>query len=132
MISRIELEQKKIEFWSNLEEFYLLPMCEIPQLDIYSEKSGYAGKAYYYSNKIWLNSAYFLEENKYEIFNTLAHELCHIAQRIVYPKAKQAHGPEFRELMNYLGYDGKTYHYMNVSKAKQKAKNDPFDVLDFE
>jgi SprT protein len=76
-----------------------------------------AGRAYTYQNRIELNEQLFIH-NTEEFFNVvIVHECAHIATKILYPDAKQAHGPEFRSVMNLFGLRGDTYHNMDTSVA---------------
>jgi len=56
-----------------------------------------------------------------DVEETIAHEIAHHITRKLYPLAKQAHGPEFRSVMQAIGYDGSTYHTMNPKAAKRRA-----------
>ena len=93
---------------------------EIPRIDFEIKKSKTAGFAFYNPKKgILFNLAYFCtHENMQDLKEVIAHELSHIVQYRVFPQAKQAHGIEFRFIMQQIGFTGDTYHYMSVSKAK--------------
>jgi len=79
-----------------------------------------AGWALIYKNHIDLNQQLF-EHNRQEFFNTtIPHECVHLIVSKIYPKAKQAHGPEFKEVMVSIGANPSTYHKMNVSVAINK------------
>lgn len=51
------------------------------------------------------------------IARTVPHEVAHMIQRILYPNAKQAHGPEFRRIMSALGAPTETHHNYDVTDA---------------
>lgn len=55
-----------------------------------------------------------------EFENTISHEIAHFIQKIVYPAAKQSHGPEFRMIHTALGGTGKTYHNYDVSGLRKR------------
>ena len=94
---------------------------EIPSISCTIRASRVAGVAFY-AGRIEYNLAYICTLDKLEDFNrTIVHELAHIIQFRIYPKAKQAHGVEFRGIMARLGYDGSTYHKYSVSKAKSSV-----------
>lgn len=63
-----------------------------------------------------LNS-YFVETGLDHILNnTIPHELAHIVQKVLYPRAKQAHGPEWKRIMRHVfNVEPSTYHSMDVA-----------------
>lgn len=76
-------------------------------------------------------NSFFVDHHLDQVLNTtIPHEISHIIQWVVYPRAKQAHGPEWRKIMRYVfGIDdAKTYHSLDTSKlyedgiVKKKAK----------
>jgi len=110
-------------FWKKYSEHLLDDIGELPPIKMVWKKSGVAGFAYY-KGIVEFNVPYFLSHtNQEELEELIAHELAHIIQYRIYPKAKQAHGPEFRYIMNCIGLAGRTYHYMSVSKAKSVVDN---------
>lgn len=60
-----------------------------------------------------------------EFETTIYHEVAHLVVREVYPRAKQAHGPEFRYVMSCLGKSGRTYHSYDVSGLKRTYNKNP-------
>lgn len=63
----------------------------------------------------------YLKEYREEILHrTVPHEICHCYVHHYYPRAKQAHGPEFRRMMRLLGLDGSTYHSMKLENGPKK------------
>lgn len=67
------------------------------------------------SFKIEINEQLFLQ-NEEDFFNTtIPHEACHIVQFIKYPNAKQAHGPEWKNLMRMIGSDPSRCHNYDVT-----------------
>lgn len=77
-------------------------------------------------NKIMLST--FSDES---IRTTVIHEIAHHIQQLVYPKAKQSHGPEFKRIDLVLGGDGSIYvksvkcsdKFMSIlNKDKPKAQ----------
>ena len=79
-----------------------------------------AGYAYQYQNRIELNEQLF-ESNQETFFSrTIPHECAHLIQKRLYPQAKQAHGPEFRNIMRSLGAETSRCHSMDVSVAYEK------------
>lgn len=63
------------------------------------------------------------ERNKETFINTILHEIAHLIQRIYIPNAKQAHGPEWRNICSVIGCNGKTYHNYECNDLfKKKIK----------
>ena len=100
---------------------FLMPnIGSLPVIQTVNKGIGRAGSAWQRAGRIEINIAYIcshdcIEQHK----NTIAHELAHIIVHRLYPKAKQAHGIEFRYIMGLMGYDGSTYHSMSRKEAKQ-------------
>lgn len=110
------------EYW-DLLDFIHVGIGTIPPIHYVHKANGTAGFAYF-SGKVEFNINYFTTHNNIkELEEIIAHELCHILQYRIAPQAKQGHGPEFRKYMNSLGFSGRTYHSMNVQKAKAANKN---------
>lgn len=102
-----------------------LAKCGYPSFPINSKvtkelKPGIAGQARYYGNEILINEFYMIEHEASVLHDTVAHEVCHLYQHKYIGHAKQAHGPEFRGLMNLLGLAGKTHHNMKLVNGPTK------------
>ena len=81
-----------------------------------------AGLAYSRSKRIELNEQLFLENTEQFFSRTIPHEAAHLITHIIYPKAKQSHGPEWRSVMNLLGVeDIKRCHSYDVSSVVQRV-----------
>lgn len=83
----------------------------------------HGGSCSYYSiNKAFKLSFNTSLYNRYpeQFINTIRHEIAHMMQRIIYPNAKQAHGPEFRKIFTYIGGDGKRTHSYDVTGLRKK------------
>ena len=98
----------------------------MPTLIVVSKGVRYAGRfivsqKYGFRPTIIMNSAYITNDDITNLEETIAHELAHHIQWHLFPKAKQWHGVKFRFIMGAIGYDGNTYHYMSVRKAKETA-----------
>lgn len=50
---------------------------------------------------------------------TIAHEVAHLITFELYPFAKQGHGPEFRWVMDRMGFEGSTYHKYDTAGLKR-------------
>ena len=90
------------------------------QFEVGNLKSGCAGIAQPYSNRVVISRDYLKECTETTIKETIPHEICHLYTAKYFPFAKQAHGPEFRRLMNILGLEGKTYHSMKLANEPEK------------
>lgn len=128
--ARDYIDTVSTKLWSNISAVYGAAVGNIPIIEYELKASGIAGKAYY-SGKVVFNVAYVMALSTPEQFDeTIAHELAHIVQYRIYPRAKQAHGTEFRDIMAWLGYSGCTYHSYDSSRAKAVAKeNKGIDLL---
>ncbi len=62
-----------------------------------------AGFAYFEELRIELNEQLLLNNIETFFVTTIPHEVAHLLQAILYPAAKQVHGPEWRSIMTYLG-----------------------------
>lgn len=106
---------KVAEVWGNACVTFKLKNTSMPAVSFFS-KSSVAGKAWYRDHRVEFNEILALENT--ETFDTtIAHELAHLITDQLYPQAKQHHGPEFRHVMNTLGYDARTYHTYDVSSV---------------
>jgi predicted SprT family Zn-dependent metalloprotease len=116
------IENTAKEYWEAYD-FALPNIGKIPPIECVVKANRIAGFAYY-SDKVEFNLAYFCSHhNTTELAEIIAHELAHIIQYRIYPRARQAHGPEFRYIMQSIGFAGHTYHSMSVSKAKAISKD---------
>ena len=76
-----------------------------------------AGLAHTGRNKVSYNSDYIGQEDFWA--TTVKHEVAHHIQNWIYPRARQAHGPEFRRVMKLLGCSGRTRHSMSTPKLEE-------------
>jgi SprT protein len=83
-----------------------------------SDMKRVAGYAYQADHRIELSEQLFLNNNKEFSAYTIPHEVCHIVAWILFPNAKQHHGPEFRSLMRKLGCSEKTQVNYDISSLK--------------
>ena len=86
-----------------------------------------AGMAYLRTQRIELNEQLFLG-NENEFFSrTIPHEAAHIITKILFPRAKQAHGPEWRHVMHRLQVeDVKRCHSYDTSALVKKRVYEKF------
>jgi SprT protein len=98
-----KVQQKYPEFKEPKVEFFNTTKC--------------AGKAYYLSHKVSFNTV-LAKDNPDEFENTISHEIAHLVTKMIYPNAKQHHGPEFKKVHQWLGGTGSTYHQYDTSGVK--------------
>jgi len=124
---QLEAESLFVKVWEQYASVMpqLLTISK-PAFRCVSKANRYAGM-YYHRGIVEINLAFDFPAGQLE--ETIAHEIAHHITRKLYPNAAQAHGPEFRYVMSQIGYKGDTYHTMDVSAAKQKAKDDKDDVF---
>ena len=98
---------------------FILPNIGIlPVIQTVNKGVGRAGSAWQRAGIIEINIAYICSHDSIEQHRcTIAHELAHIIVWRLYPKAKQAHGAEFRYIMGLMGFDSSTYHSMSRKEA---------------
>ena len=75
-----------------------------------------AGLAHMSRNKVSYNSNYIDQDDFWA--TTIKHEVAHHIQHWIYPFARQAHGTEFRQIMQVLGCSGRTYHSMSTPQLE--------------
>ena len=117
------------EAWENYSKTFNLSRIKIPEIRIINKPKNVSGTAYRYSNRVEFNLPYcILAKEAYK--ETIYHELAHMIQFALFPAAKQAHGPEFRYILQSQGFAGKTYHYYSVKDAKSISKKTNLLLLD--
>lgn len=98
-----------------------LGYADIPlKVKVCKLKGTYAGYATYATLEVAFDTEYLLNFEDEMLNETVPHEVVHHYIKKYYPRAKQAHGPEFRRLMRAIGAIGSTKHAM---KLESKTKN---------
>lgn len=134
----IMIQQMAIETWALYYASVIgtsMVSNGIGQIPIVVTSKGIKTAGYYHAGSryrnayITINAAYWngdIEDaaGMKGIEETIAHEIAHHITHCMFPNAKQWHGTEFRFVMQAIGYDGNTYHYMNCKDAKQRAAED--------
>lgn len=118
MLSRedvIELTHNWVDLFN--EMFPTLNLAQ-PAVSFFS-KSVMAGCAYCSSNRLEFNEI-LMKQDGFE--NTVVHEIAHLIVKKLFPFAKQAHGPEFRRVMNAVGFEGTTYHKYDISEVRKTKR----------
>jgi predicted SprT family Zn-dependent metalloprotease len=94
---------------------------EIPKVEVTKLGKGTSGQAFYYPPTIKISIDYISEFEDQILNRTVPHEVVHHYVKKYHPRAKQAHGPEFRRIMEALGCDSSTKHSMHL-KNPPKGK----------
>jgi predicted SprT family Zn-dependent metalloprotease len=102
-----------------------------PELVCICKGVNYAGRYFPSGNIMQINTAYYDGINDIDLQQTIAHELAHHLQWMLFPQFKQWHGPEFRHIMQGIGYSGDTYHNMSPAVAVQRAKAAKTELFEF-
>ena len=102
-----------------------------PELVCICKGVNYAGRYFPSGNIMQINTAYYDGINDIDLQQTIAHELAHHIQWMLFPQFKQWHGPEFRHIMQGIGYSGDTYHDMNPKIAAQRAAKAKTELFEF-
>lgn len=115
--------QTRIDDCREILEENGLPMIPIAFVIETIDKKNVAGRAHYPS-LITISKEYLEQpENTTEVIKqTVAHEIAHLYVYRYYRYSKQAHGPEFRKVMQMLGLQGRTYHNMKMKGSEIKQK----------
>ena len=88
-----------------------------------TDMKGIAGRAHCYSNKrIELSEQLFLENVEEFFLHTIPHEVAHILAVILYPDAKQHHGPEWKSVMRELGVEPVRCHNYDTSSCYKDTR----------
>lgn len=93
-------------------------VIRVPEFAFDLTESKIAGRAYRNQNKVSFNPDYIGNDDFWN--TTIPHEIAHKIVFVVYPTAKQAHGPEFRYVMQLFGCDVSTYHRMETEAIIEK------------
>lgn len=78
---------------------------KVPEVRFFRGKST-AGYAWKHGRLVEFNLD-FAERNPDTFFETVIHEVAHLFTFVLFPRAKQAHGPEFKRVDTLLGGRGK-------------------------
>lgn len=118
--AKLWLIDQQNRIWKLFQDTY---NCgSVPAIEFSTKKSKVAAFAFY-SGKVEYTLSYFCTHQELkELEQIVAHEVAHIVQFRVFPKAKQAHGTEFRSILEFAGYKPDTYHKFSVSRAKSGVK----------
>ena len=97
--------------WEKASKIWSLPGYPTISFNIKGKKT--LGMAYRHQNRISFNLE-MAEKIGKDFEEVIIHEISHLIQFIVYPDAKQAHGPEFRKICRTLGIPGSTKFYLKT------------------
>ena len=117
-MTRDDVIAKVAEIWGHACKTFRIKNTTMPEVTFFS-RSGVAGKAWYGLNKVEFNEILAME-NSDTFETTIGHEIAHLVTNQLYPNAKQHHGPEFKHVMQTLGYDPRTYHSYDTASVSTK------------
>lgn len=80
-------------------------------------KGRVAGRAYYSLHLVEFNEV-LAKHNPEKFYETVIHEVAHLVTRKLFPRAKQAHGPEFKAVDTALGGRGTRCNSYDTSVSK--------------
>jgi len=119
MKSLYELQEIVAGFWEKLDEIWQHG-SKVPKVQL-MDLGTTGGKAYRNINTIVLNH-HFLDDpinEKHMLEQTIPHELAHLVTWLCFPSAKQAHGPEFRQVLGSISWNTSTHHKMDLTEVKK-------------
>lgn len=100
LIERVKLSIVTV-YWTAREKFNReFPLPEF-SFELKSQRVG--GRANYDKNILFINPQFLLQETEKTLSEIVPHEAAHLINGILYPKAKQHHGPEWKYVMRKLG-----------------------------
>jgi len=93
----------------------------MPAIVMNSRLTATAGRAFDDCSKVDL-SCYHMTRN-YEHFHkdTIPHELCHIITNKLYPNAKQHHGKEWKNVVDFLKVKTSIYHNLGTKAQHERG-----------
>lgn len=62
------------------------------------------------------------------LVDTVAHELAHVADIVLYPKRRSGHGPSWKRIMRDLGLEPEVYHDYKTEGGRYVASCDCMDT----
>lgn len=112
---QIVAKVKEVTLLANKEFNVNMP---VPQVRFFA-KGRVAGRAYYGEHLVEFNET-LAKHNPEKFYQTVIHEVAHLVTFKVFPRAKQAHGPEFKLVDVRLGGRGTRGNTYDVSVSKVK------------
>jgi SprT protein len=117
-----------ITFWHNKEkERFNLTNWQRPVFTVAQLKGTCGGKAEYITNKVMINFALYKENKNDYLWQTVGHEVAHLAAFQAFGLARvvgNPHGAEWATVMRNIGLQPLRCHSMDVLNVKQvRARN---------
>jgi SprT protein len=110
-----------------LQSLKLWPNAMTSQINVdFFNTTKVAGWAFPSRNMVKFNTV-LAEENWDHFDETIRHEIAHLIAFKVYPRLKQAHGPEFRSVCQALGGSGRTFHSYDISSVRSGRTYNRFE-----
>lgn len=127
--SQYDISEIKELAWDAIKRFYFVAEREfgrsfpLPTVE-FKNLRGTAGLAYYTRNHLEFDITFFKEETRDMLEDTVPHEIGHLLQHILYPKAKRSHGPEWKYVCHKLGMkEVKRCHNYDASNVPNSRRN---------
>ena len=113
--------------WAKAQKAYpkQLGQTPMPEVRINARLKTTAGRAHYVQHMVEFSAELMWEHTEHFVRDTIPHEVAHIVTNLIFPNAKQHHGPEWKSMLEWLlnGAEAKTYHTLtNTVHAARKAK----------
>lgn len=121
----LRVENKVLETYLKAQDIFKKSF-ELPRLDFETLRTGTAGQAFPHKNLIKFNPILLSENVDSFIERTVPHEVAHLLTKLLYPLAKQHHGPEWRYVMQMLGIQGDNLtrcHDYDVTNTRKNKKS---------
>jgi SprT protein len=120
MFLELEIQAEMKKYWRMLKQKFPSITLDEPKVHLV-DLGRTGGKAWPGKNMIELNKHFLQTERDKVIGKTLPHELAHLVVFHLFPYAKQAHGPEFKRVLDSIHVDNSTYHTMKVADIKDES-----------
>jgi predicted SprT family Zn-dependent metalloprotease len=110
-----KLIRQKVEFYFRK----ILGYVPNYKVKLFSDsKKRWAGQATSDLSLLEFNLEYHRRDPNYFETEIIGHEVAHLIVPILFPNAKQHHGPEFRKIMKMMGLIGATYIPQHMAEPK--------------
>lgn len=124
----LDVATKRVSIiWEKAQKAYPKQLGQIPmpKVLINARLKTTAGMAHYNEHRVEFSAELMWEHTEHFVKDTIPHEVAHIIAHRVFPNAKQHHGPEWKNMLQWLLNGGKpeTYHSLvNSVHCARKAK----------
>lgn len=123
ILARIKWVLDSVELSEHIRQeiLSLLQIEYVETVYINSKKSAAIAAIHMKSCNLQISKKYLEKYLDQIIEKTIPHEIAHVIQYRLYPGAKQAHGPEFRNILKSIGCDPSTKaDFVSIQSEKPK------------